>query len=194
MHAHLGQPILLGHRIRRAGWALCRCQCCPSKLRSQLFFRASFVLYLAREHVHIPAGSCGCRNHAAGHRRVTTVLLVLEQSWQLHFSMETGGAAVLSVTKYWAFIEYQLCTLCALLEPVLDYFIPASPWRAHKTTIPLSEKQKRWKTGPWVCSQYRAGLGHFMSMLPSCGSLVVAAGNLDTGSWTSTPGWRRDYG
>lgn len=80
--------------------------------------------------------------------------------------METGGAAALSVTQYWAFIEYQLCTVCALLEPVLAYFIPASQWRAHRTTIPLSEEQKDGRLGHGY-SQYRAGLGHFMFMLPS---------------------------
>lgn len=97
--------------------------------------------------------------------------LVLEQAWQLHFSVETGGAAALSVTKYWAFIEYQLCTLCALLEPVLAYFIPASQWRAHRPSVPLSEKQKDGR----LDHGYSANAGQVWA--------ILCPGGLPAGPW-----------
>lgn len=77
---------------------------------------------------------------------------VLKQALQLPFSMETGGAAALSVEGDWPFIECRLCTLRALLKTVLAYFVLASQWCIHSITYItvhtlLSEKQKEERLG-----------------------------------------------
>lgn len=97
----------------------------------------------------------------------------VRQALQLLSPTGTGGAAALSVEKkYWTFIEYQLSTLGALLEPVVAYFISTSQWHVRRVTHSPFRKAKKKKGLGMVTQPARGGsgnlhLGRFVSMLPS---------------------------